>query len=86
MQILRRRAAPLFTNHPMARARRPIGKSTIQHATTPRATAPDESPQIGGKAVDQTTKPPNATAGTAKTSAPIWKNMGPPGDVIGGDL
>jgi hypothetical protein len=74
MQILRRRAAPLFTNHPIARARRPIGKSTIQHSTTPSATAPDESPQIGGKMIDQTTKTPNATAGKANTSTPIWKN------------
>ena len=75
MPILRRRAAPFFTNTQIARTRRPIGKSTIQHPTTPRVTTPDESPQIGGKAVDHTTITPHTTAGKAKTSAAIWNSI-----------
>ncbi len=75
MQILRRRADPLLTNKPIARARRPIGKSTIQHSATPNATTPDESPQIGGKAVDHTTTTPQTNAGKANTSAAIWNRI-----------
>src|ERR1035438_91936 len=75
MQILRRRAAPLFTNKPDARASRPIGKSTNQHAATPRPTTPDASPQTGGKAVVHTTKTPQIIAGKAKTSAAIWNRI-----------
>ncbi len=75
MQILRRLADPLITNKPIARARRPIGKSTIQHSATPNATTPDESPQIGGKAVDPTTTTPQSTAGNANTSAATWNRI-----------
>jgi len=79
-QILRIRGDPFLTNSPMARARSPMGRSTAQHSITPSPANADESPHGGGKAVAHTMNPPQATAGTAKTKATIWKSTPMPVD------
>jgi len=55
------------------RVKRPTGRQINQFSATPRESKPNESPQGGGNAVDHTVNTPQATAGTARTVAAIWK-------------
>ena len=74
-QALRIPPEPFLTHNPMPRTSRPMGRSTTQHSITPRGTAPDQSPQGGGKAVAQAINTPQAMAGAASTRVSIWTTM-----------